>query len=656
MPGCFTPSAQPALSGYFYSEIASTGQISLSFTSANNISVAAWGPFTSLAAASACNEPLVNPVACSSGTNGNVETISFNAIAGEFYLIFVQGIVPPAFTGQFSVFQSNIIIPGSGRLACNGFNDVPIGCIPDVQLFDCNAGIPDSLAAAFDFFNAGGNFDNFCSDRISLTAQDTDNNGLGCEGDQHVITRRYFAMDQCGNIGTCTQLISFPVLQGPLELICPPSNAPSQLVTCLDDLVVNVQDIIAADGCGTELSFDIGEPQINDTALGLECDFTCLHYPITVTDECGRVGECTLSFTVFGNVPEFINDIDDDEDICRLAPLDVNCYDDIEDVLDSYLDTLSVFSTCGNGTSLTTDFDPDNFVTVCSDSLFQSQEIIITSRDACGRESTCIGTINVIKLEGPSIPVKAKDKWVSCSENVDSIFQAFIADNGGAVAIDFCSGVTFTTNPANPVPFIACDGEEGLTVEFIATDACGNSASTSSLFKVNNDTEISIVNEAQSVTVECSADINALFEDFINTNAGFEVIACGNVTYTTDPMNPAAPSIDDMCNDAMTTVVFTATDECGQQISSTATFTIEDTTAPTITGGMDLDLMCGADTQAEIQAWLDSNGGISATDVCTEVTITNDFDGIDLSMICHDTDNQHYRQYTSRFHIYSYYY
>jgi len=407
MPGCFTPSSQATVSGYFYSEVASTGSINLSFTSANNISVAAWGPFASLAAASACERPLVNPVACSSGTNGNVETISINAVVGEFYLIFVQGLAPPAYTVQFSVNQSNIILPGSGRLACNGFNNVPITCAGNIQLSDCNEDLPDAFTTAFDLFNAGGNFDNFCSDRISLTVQDLDNNGLGCAGDERVIERRYFAMDQCGNIGVCTQLISFPVLQGPLEVICPPSNAPSQLVTCLDDLVVNVEDIIAADGCGTELSFDIGEPTINDSSLGMECDLTCLHYPVTVTDECGRVGECTLSFTVYGNIPEFENDIDTTGLECRLAPLDVNCYDDVEDILELYLDTLSVFSTCGNGTTLTTDFDPDNFVTVCSDSLFQSQEIIITSKDACGRESTCIGTINVIKLEGPSIPVEA---------------------------------------------------------------------------------------------------------------------------------------------------------------------------------------------------------------------------------------------------------
>ena len=288
-PGCFTPSTQSVVSGYFYSEVATTGSISLSFSSANNISVAAYGPFASLAAASACNEPLVNPVACSA--NGvNTETITINAIAGEFYLIFVQGSAPPAFTGQFSVTQTNIFTPGTGRLACNGFTNIDITCIPDIALTDCNDEIPAPIASAFDFVNAGANLDGLCTDRIALTVEDSSNNGQGCPGDQRIIERRYFVQDQCGNIGTCIQRITFPILDGPLELFCPPSDAPSQLVTCLDDLEVNVQDIISTDGCGIGLSFDIGEPVINDASLGVECDLTCLHFPVTVTDECGRVG------------------------------------------------------------------------------------------------------------------------------------------------------------------------------------------------------------------------------------------------------------------------------------------------------------------------------------------------------------------------------
>ena len=632
--GCFTnTSILPSVNGYYYVEVTTSGVLNLSFTSQNNIGVVAWGPFTSLADASSNCTRLPAPVACSSNYALDTETININGTAGEFYLVYVSGQAPPAYLGQFNTTLNNV--PGTGGISCD-LAIVDLGCPAAMVVSDCNDPIPAPFTSAFDLAGAGGDFSNFCNDRISLTYSDSDNEGLGCPGDQRVVIRTYSAVDQCGNAGSCTQQITYPILQGPLELICPPSNAPSQLVTCLDDLEVNVQDILAADACGVELSFDIGEPQINDASLGIECDLTCLHYPITVTDECGRVGECTLSFTVFGNVPEFANDIDTTGLECRLAPLEIFCEDDIDAAIDNWLDTLSVFSTCGNSTDLTTDFDANNFVTVCMDTISQTQEIILTATDACGRTNTCRSTINIVKLDGPRIPGEAQDKWVSCSQNVDSIFQVYLADNGGATAIDFCSTVTFTTNPANPEFFISCDEEDGLTIEFIASDICGNTATTSGEFRVTNDLGIVLDTPATDVTVECTNDAESAFDDFVNNQAGAMVTACGNTVWTTDPEIPALPTINDNCDEASTTVVFTATDDCGQQISTTATFTIEDNTAPIIAGGSDLDLTCGVDAAAAIEAWLANNGGLMISDECTGTTVTNDYMPLDFDDTCHD--------------------
>ena len=637
--GCIDRATNPnPLNGYFYTELRISGNIILDFTSQNTLSIAAWGPFPSLAAATLSCGSLPPPFSCDSNDNFSSEstTVNISGQVGDFFLIYVQGEAPPAYSGQFSVSQTNAGLPGAGSLACNGFNNVTIGCPQAINLSDCNDEIPEPIMSAFDFVNAGGNLDELCTDRIALTVEIAENGGLGCPGDPRFAERRYFFQDQCGNIGSCTQQITYPIIQGPLELFCPPSDAPSQLVTCLDDLEVNVQDIIAVDGCGIELSFDIGEPTINDASLGIECDLTCLHYPVTVTDECGRVGECTLSFTVFGNVPEFVNDIDETGLACRLAPLDIDCEDNMDNEIENWLDTLSVFSTCGNSTDLTTTFDQDNFVTVCDGDTAMTQEITITAKDDCGRTNSCTATINIIKTEGPRIAAEAKDKWVTCSQNVDSIFQAYLADNGGAIAIDFCTATTFTTNPADPQVFISCGDEPGLSIEFIATDICGNSASTVGVFKVMNDGDISLSTPASDAIVACGDDAGSAFMDFIDTQAGAQAVACGDVVWTTDPENPMLPTIDDDCNDASTTVTFTATDECGQQISTTATFSVEDNTAPAIAGGNNLDLICGMDTEMQIEAWLVSNGSLDITDECTNVTVTNDYQAIDLDNVCHD--------------------
>ena len=87
---------------------------------------------------------------------------------------------------------------------------------------------------------------------------------------------------------------------------------------------------------------------------------------------------------------------------------------------------------------------------------------------------------------------------------------------------------------------------------------------------------------------------------------------------------------DDCGATGAATVTFTATDDCGNSSSTTATFTIEDTTAPTIDmAAADATVECdGAGNAADLDAWLASNGGASASDACSGVTWSNDFDAL----------------------------
>ena len=77
-------------------------------------------------------------------------------------------------------------------------------------------------------------------------------------------------------------------------------------------------------------------------------------------------------------------------------------------------------------------------------------------------------------------------------------------------------------------------------------------------------------------------------------------------------------------------VTFTATDDCGLFVTTTAAITIEDTAAPTITQEATNEVVeCdGLGNLDQLQSWLDNNGSATAEDGCSDVTWTNDYTNI----------------------------
>ncbi|MEM7395395.1 MAG: GEVED domain-containing protein, partial [Verrucomicrobiota bacterium] len=72
-----------------------------------------------------------------------------------------------------------------------------------------------------------------------------------------------------------------------------------------------------------------------------------------------------------------------------------------------------------------------------------------------------------------------------------------------------------------------------------------------------------------------------------------------------------------------TNILFTVTDECGNAVSATGTFTIIDTTRPSIVCPTDTTVECdGSGNAGDINTWLVSLGG---SDVCGSVTLSNSY-------------------------------
>jgi predicted nucleic acid-binding Zn ribbon protein len=77
-------------------------------------------------------------------------------------------------------------------------------------------------------------------------------------------------------------------------------------------------------------------------------------------------------------------------------------------------------------------------------------------------------------------------------------------------------------------------------------------------------------------------------------------------------------------------VTFTATDDCGNATTTSATITIEDTTAPSMdVAASDETVECdGAGNSDALNAWLDAHGGASASDLCSDVSWSHDFEAL----------------------------
>ncbi|NNF33836.1 MAG: hypothetical protein HKN68_06990, partial [Saprospiraceae bacterium] len=200
----------------------------------------------------------------------------------------------------------------------------------------------------------------------------------------------------------------------------------------------------------------------------------------------------------------------------------------------------------------------------------------------------------------------------------------WLASNGGASASDTCSDVTWSND--FDVLSDDCGATGSATVVFTATDDCGNTSSTTAVFTIEDTVPPVIDIDAEDLTVECDGIGNEQdLVDWLASNGGASSSdACSDVTWSNDYNGLS----DDCGATGSATVIFTATDDCGNSVTTTATFTIEDTIAPVIEiDAEDLTVECdGTGNAQDLDDWLASNGGASASDVCSDVIWSNDFE------------------------------
>src|SRR5512133_561958 len=150
------------------------------------------------------------------------------------------------------------------------------------------------------------------------------------------------------------------------------------------------------------------------------------------------------------------------------------------------------------------------------------------------------------------------------------------------------------------------------------TDRCGNPTQKTQHITVRDITNPVILQQASNQTAECTGSDpgnNAAYLNWLNTQGGgtaTDVCGSGPLIWTN---NAAAQTwTSDGCTSSIS-VTFTATDDCGNLTTTTATFTVDDTTLP---------ILVGVPADATVECDAIPAAAVTATDNC-DPTLTVEF-------------------------------
>ncbi|MCB0570614.1 MAG: DUF11 domain-containing protein, partial [Phaeodactylibacter sp.] len=411
-----------------------------------------------------------------------------------------------------------------------------------------------------------------------------------CAGGSVMVT--YTASDECGQTVSCTAL--FVVAAAPtLTVNCPQSTV---LGSCLGQDAVDVAfdawlgQFSTSGGCNG-VGSGLGQYSAPDACGG---SITVLY---SASDDCGQSVSCSATFTV------------------APAPLlSVSCPPNFNtdgcgsqaEVDAAFNNWISQFDTNGGCGPQSTDLT----VYVAPSAFGGSVTVNYSATDDCGQSAACSATFTV-----PFIP--------PLTENCPPDFTLGPCPSLAELDLAFNNwlGQFFTEGGSNPVstdvsefdPPSVCGGS--VTVNYFATDDCGESASCSATFTVAPAPAITVSCPANFTFGSCQtqAQVNAAYNNWL---LQFTALGgCGILTTNIGQYASAAPSA---CGGSVA-VNFFASDACGQTVSCSASFTV--LSAPDLTVSCPQPVSLGscqsqAQVDAAFNAWkaqFQTIGGCGAT-------------------------------------------
>jgi gliding motility-associated-like protein len=363
--------------------------------------------------------------------------------------------------------------------------------------------------------------------------------GNNCGG---TITRTWNVSDKCGNPAlTRTQIITIKDTTAPV-LAAAPENVT---IECIDELppMVSLAYTDNCDAPGTQIGSDASQ-------VGNNCGGTITR-TWNVSDKCGNPA---ITRT------QIITIKDTTAPVLAAAPenVTIECIDDLPPMVSlAYTDNCD---TSGTQTGSDASQVGDN----CGGTITRTWNV----SDKCGNPA--ITRTQIITIKDTTAPVLAaapENVTIECIDDLPPMVSLAYTDNCDTSGTQTGSDASQVGNN--------CGGT--ITRTWNVSDKCGNPAITRTQIITIKDTKVpDITTQATSIIVECDGSGNqTAIANWLATNGGAVASDnCSEVKWTNN--------FDALSNDCSTavTVLFTATDICGNSSSTPATFSVNDTTKP----------------------------------------------------------------------------
>ena len=390
--------------------------------------------------------------------------------------------------------------------------------------------------------------------------------------------RTYTALDACGNSSTFTQAVSLVDSVAPVF-----TDVPADYVAlCHEDHPL--ADAAATDNCDSDVSITVSA----DTIAGDCPQAYTVTRTFTAEDQCDNITTATQVIQVVDTLaPTFVELLPADTTVdCHAVPA---------------ADVLTATDLCDD---VTVAFEEDTTAGDCADAYTLTRTW--STSDACGNATSHVQVVTVQDTLAPSIDAPASDLTVECDGMGNVLdYLTWQSSNANAAASDLCGILSWSS--AVDTTFDACEGSVGSSVvTFTATDACGNSASTTATYTIQ---------DTQPPVIELDSLVDVMCADYSDTIAyGFSASdICSDVTVAISDIETEGP-----CAGAFERE-YTVTDACGNATSASQIVHLYDSIAPIFASvPVDTTIQCGGDFSIE------ALGTPEAEDNCLgSVTITS---------------------------------